>query len=172
MSTPSQPGRPRPVVGPDPELLAPLVQACPAVAGLHGGRFGEVATYLPGRRVRGVRVTEAGVEIHVVGRYPASTTEIAAQVRAATAPKVGALPVHVTIEDLALPGEPDPGAATEHDPAHRTTTADPAADPPTPRAGAPAFPPTPATTSDPSGSDAAASRPPALGLDRTEESTR
>ncbi|MFD4183444.1 hypothetical protein ACFWPB_20405, partial [Rhodococcus sp. NPDC058514] len=36
------------------DLIADAVLAVPGVAGLHGGMFGEVATYLPGRRVLGV----------------------------------------------------------------------------------------------------------------------
>jgi hypothetical protein len=38
----------------------PIVAAvldCPQVAGLHGGRDGQVVTYLPGRRVTGIRIT-------------------------------------------------------------------------------------------------------------------
>jgi hypothetical protein len=91
--------------GPEPDVVAAAVQACPLVAGLHSGAFGEVASYLPGRRVRGVRVTVDVVEIHVVGRYPATMTQIAEQVRAVVSPLAGALPVDVVIEDLALPGE-------------------------------------------------------------------
>jgi len=95
-----------PSSGPDPESIALAVQSCPLVAGLHAGAFGEVASYLPGRRIRGVRVTVTAVEVHVVGRYPAPMDEIAAQVRRVLAPLTGSLPVHVVIEDVALPGEP------------------------------------------------------------------
>jgi hypothetical protein len=91
--------------GPDPELIALTLEACPLVAGLHGGAYGEVASYLPGRRIRGVRVTVDAVEVHVVGRYPASMDQISGQVRSALAPLVGRLPVDVVIEDVALPGE-------------------------------------------------------------------
>lgn len=52
--------------------------AVPGVAGLHGGRFGEVAILLPGERIEGLRNSrrsvehggehgaELGLEIHVV----------------------------------------------------------------------------------------------------------
>ncbi len=88
------------------DLIAAAVRACPAVAALHGGRFGQATTYLPGRRVAGVTVSPTEVVVGVVGRYPATVTEIADQVRAAVGLSVPGVAVTVTIEDLALPGEP------------------------------------------------------------------
>ena len=85
------------------DAIAAAVRACPAVAGLHSGRYGEVATYLPGRAVVGVRVSDGNVSVHVVGRYPASITEIADQVRAAVGTVVADRSVSVTVEDLAAP---------------------------------------------------------------------
>lgn len=82
------------------ELIAAAVLACPDVAGLHGGRFGEVATYLPGRQVTGVRITPTDVFVHVIARYPATVNQIDTAVRVALVPHVGALPVTLTIEDL------------------------------------------------------------------------
>ena len=117
------------------DLIAAAVQACPAVAGLHGGRFGQTTTYLPGRRVAGVTVSPGEIVIGVVGRYPVSVSEIAMQVRAAVAAVAPGVPVTVHVEDLALPGE-DP--------------ADPAPDPPPVSAAAiPTHPPlaTPLATS-------------------------
>lgn len=151
MSRIPQPGTPRPdgaeqdTRGPDPEVLAALVQQCPAVAGLHGGQFGEVATYLPSRRVRGVRVGEREVEIHVIGRYPATMHDIAAQVRAAVTAHADGRAISIAIDDLALPGEPDPDDALVHEsPRHTDPDADPSPDPGGPRPDAPTFPP-PAT---------------------------
>jgi hypothetical protein len=83
--------------------VAAVVRTCPAVAGLHGGRYGEVATYLPGHAVVGVRVSDADVDVHVVGRYPASINEISRQVRAAVGTVVADRHVSVTVEDLAAP---------------------------------------------------------------------
>lgn len=125
---------------PDVDAIALAVSACPLVAGLHSGSFGEVATYLPGRRVKGVRVTAAGVEIHVVGRYPATMAQIAAQVRTAVAGITDIRPVDVTIEDVAELGEPVLGDAASGGPIRQepSTTG--------PRAGAPAFPPAPVPT--------------------------
>jgi hypothetical protein len=67
------------------EAIAAAVLAGPAVAGLHGGRFNAVASYLPGRRVVGVAVTPSEITVGVVGRYPNTVAQIAAQVRAAVA---------------------------------------------------------------------------------------
>ena len=82
----------------DPIVAAVL--ACPLVVGLHGGRYGQVATYLPGRRVTGIRITEDEVAIHLVACYPSAMDQVAAQVRSAVAPFTAGLAVHVTIEDL------------------------------------------------------------------------
>lgn len=84
------------------ERVAEAALACPDVLALSGGMVGEVATYLPGRRVTGVRVREAVVEVHVVARYGPPMNEIGAQVRAALTPFVVDRTVAVTIDDLAV----------------------------------------------------------------------
>ncbi|WP_211268845.1 hypothetical protein [Actinoplanes subtropicus] len=80
--------------------IAGLVLAVPDVVRLHAGRFGEVATYLPGRRVTGVKLGDNSVEVHVVvgGRVP--VRETAQLIHAAVATLV-ATPVHVYVEDIA-----------------------------------------------------------------------
>jgi len=86
-------------------LVEPTVAAvlgCSLVAGLHPGRDGRAVTYLPGRRVIGVRVTVDRVAIHVVARYPAVLDDVARQIRAAVAPLTAGLWVDVAIEDLAI----------------------------------------------------------------------
>lgn len=108
----------------DPDLIAARVLACPAVAALSAGPLGAAATYLPGRRVAGVRLSPTAVEVHVVARYGPSVAELAAQVRAALAGQVGGRRVDIVVEDLAdpvpdasrasgttAPGEPTPADA-------------------------------------------------------------
>ncbi|MEZ5153443.1 hypothetical protein ACWDTG_17830 [Rhodococcus zopfii] len=96
------------------ERVADAVLAVPDVAGLHGGAFGEIATYLPGRRIEGIRIGSDLCAVHIVARYPADLPAVAEAVRARVAPMV-AMPVQVTIEDLHTgenhrPGEkPRPG---------------------------------------------------------------
>ncbi|MFC4071786.1 hypothetical protein [Actinoplanes subglobosus] len=87
-------------VGQTAEDVAVLVRGVPGVQRLHGGLFGEVATYLPGRRVSGIRIAADRVEVHVVldANVPIRMTaeRIHALVHAATR-----LPVHVVVEDIA-----------------------------------------------------------------------
>jgi hypothetical protein len=99
---------------PNAVLIATAVAGCPAVAGLHGGAHGEVATYLPGALVTGVRASDDEITVHVIGVWPATVAEIAGQVRAAVEPFGGAIPVSVTVEDIELPGaEGAPGDNSE-----------------------------------------------------------
>lgn len=83
----------------DAAAIAAAVSALPQVAGLHSGRFGEIATLLPGRRVAGVRVRPDEITIGVTGRHPNTAAEIGTAVRTV----VGRpdRPVHVAIGDLA-----------------------------------------------------------------------
>jgi hypothetical protein len=111
---------------PDPDAIAAAALACSMVAGLSGGVAGEVATYLPGRRVPGVRIDDATVTVHVVGRYGPTMVEISNEVTLAVTPLAGGRQVGVVIEDLALPGGlagsgggpagPGPGLAPAGDP--------------------------------------------------------
>lgn len=106
------------------DQIAEAARACPAVAGLHGGRFGQHTTYLRGRRVSGVRFSCEEIVVGVIGCYPASVAEIAAQVRAAVGALMPAVPVTVNVEDLLLPGEGMPGDNRDpaaDDPAGRAT---------------------------------------------------
>ena len=93
-------------VGPvdvDPTELVRLVLSCPGVVAMHGGFAGEAATYLPGRRIVGVRVLDDAVEVHVVSRWPIPARELAAQIWAMTSPAVGRRRVDVVIGDVLLP---------------------------------------------------------------------
>lgn len=115
----------------DTDRIADAVLGCPGVAQLHGGRFGEVATYLPGRRVSGIRVdpTAPAVEVHVVGRYPASVAEIDHQVRTALLPLLGGARVDVVVGDYAGPTEPTPVRQSDSAPATGELPVPPAATP-------------------------------------------
>lgn len=132
-SAPGRPGPPAPAApAPQVELvdvIAAAVRAVPGVANLHTGAFGEVATYLPGRRVGGIRLLPGRCEVHVVIRWGSPVLATAAAIRAAAAASVTG-PVDVTIEDVVVPAEPanpapanpaqaGPGAAGSrvHDPA-------------------------------------------------------
>jgi hypothetical protein len=83
--------------------IAGRVASCPDVAGLSGGPFGTVATYLPGRSVSGVAVRDDQVEIHVVARHGRPLPEIGAAVREAVGDLAGPRRVDVTIADIVTP---------------------------------------------------------------------
>lgn len=90
-------------VAPEPltpaEAVAAAVLAVPGVVRLHGGRFGELGTYLPGRRVTGVRIDDEGTEVHLVVSDLVPVPQTAARVQrvvSAIAPR----PVRVHVEDI------------------------------------------------------------------------
>ncbi len=102
------------MTAPDLDAVAAAVSACPPVAALAGGAYGEIATYLPGRRLLGVRLSGEELEVHVVARWGTPLPEVAHRVREAVAPLAGGRPVTVYIDDIEVPdasGQPA-GSAT------------------------------------------------------------
>jgi hypothetical protein len=97
----------------DLEAVAAAALGCPLIAGLTGGRLGEIATYLPGRRVVGVREVDGTVEIHVVARWGPSLPAVGDVVRAAVTPYVDARPVAVFVDDIEVPTDPARAALEE-----------------------------------------------------------
>ena len=62
------------VEGVDVDALAAAVRSCPAVDDLDGGPLGTVATYLPGRRVPGIRIGADRASIQVRGKWDVPST--------------------------------------------------------------------------------------------------
>lgn len=91
------------------DLVAAAVMSVPGVAGLHTGSFGEVATYLPGRRVNGVRLRQETTEVHVTLVYGVPVLETAEKIRLAVTALV-ATAVEVSIEDIVPAATLDPGS--------------------------------------------------------------
>ncbi len=89
----------------DPDAVSTAALSCPQVARLSGGFAGEVATYLPGRSVAGVRVTDNEVEIHIVARWGTNLPEVADVVRLAVKPVTAGLRTSVYVEDIEVPGD-------------------------------------------------------------------
>ena len=83
------------------DRLAAAVLAVPGVAALHPGMFGEVGTYLAGRRVAGIRVTDTDVDVHIVVLFGVAVRDTAAAVRATVAALHPGAAVNVTVEDVA-----------------------------------------------------------------------
>jgi len=84
----------------DVDTIAAAMMACPAVAGLHEGGTRAVATYLPGRRVVGVRVEDERVLVSVVLASGSSVRVLEAQVRSRLAPHVRGRQVDVHVADV------------------------------------------------------------------------
>ncbi|MEO9323184.1 hypothetical protein ABFT23_06805 [Nocardioides sp. C4-1] len=101
--------QPAPLVEPA-DLVAAAVLAVPGVRALHGGASGEIGTYLPGRRVAGVRLGADRCSAHVVLDWDADVRQTAEAVRAAVRAVPQAVPegaaVDVIVEDVVAPAGP------------------------------------------------------------------
>lgn len=96
------------------DRVAATVTGCRTVTRLSGGPLGEVATYLPGRRVVGVAVRDSGptpeVEVRVVGRYGPTVDEISREVEKAVHSVLPRHRVLIAIDDLDMSDGGDPAA--------------------------------------------------------------
>jgi hypothetical protein len=84
------------------DAVVDAVLAVPGVHGLHAGLLGDAATYLPGRRVHGVRRDGDGWDVHLVLDWGAPVNATTAAVRTALAGLVSG-PLTLTVEDVAPP---------------------------------------------------------------------
>ncbi|KZM34851.1 Asp23/Gls24 family envelope stress response protein [Oerskovia enterophila] len=84
------------------DRVVAAVLAVPGVVRLHAGAFGEVATYLPGRAVTGVRLRPDEAEVHLVVSAGRPIPEVAGNVHEAVRALVSE-PVHVFVEDVEPP---------------------------------------------------------------------
>lgn len=91
------------VDGIDVDAIAAAVRGCPAVDDLDSGPLGGIATYLPGRRVPGIRISESRVEVSVRGAWNTPVAEIATQVRSVLAPLTGGRIIDIVLTDVADP---------------------------------------------------------------------
>ena len=87
----------------DASAVSAAATGCRSVVALSPGPFGDVATYLPHRRIIGVRVTADQIEVRVVAVWGPPLAQVGEEVRAAVRPAVGALPVEVFIDDIEFP---------------------------------------------------------------------
>lgn len=103
------------------ERVVAALRAHPAVARLDAGLFGVVATYLPGRRVTGVRVPDddSAVEVSVALWTGHAVPDAARDIRALVRAIAGDVRVDVTVTDLVDPADPaDPLADAATTPDH------------------------------------------------------
>jgi hypothetical protein len=104
------------------EAVADVVLAHPSVVRLSGGPFGTIASYLPGRRVVGVRLPlreTDPVEIAVVARMGSVLPLMAAELGVAVVAVLGPVALDVTVTDVET--APAEAAVTTPDPARRAT---------------------------------------------------
>ncbi len=93
---------PVPFTTPSPDDVAAAVLTHPAVARLDGGPFGTVASYLPGRRLFGVRIgaPDEAAEISVVVRPGVTLPRLAGEIGALVRGVLGPVAVEVTFSDI------------------------------------------------------------------------
>ena len=105
--------------GVDVDAVALAVRACPAVHDVAPAGLATVTSYLPGRRVSGIRVDDDRVVVQVRSRWPATAKEVARQIRDATAQLVWPRRVDVDILDIYTPldqGPPFPDDSSAYRP--------------------------------------------------------
>ena len=90
------------------DQVAEAVLSVPGVHALHGGVLGEVATYLPGRRVAGVRLLEGVTQVHLVLDWDAPMSATIDEVRERVSALVPGV-VHLAVEDVQGPAGPAEG---------------------------------------------------------------
>ncbi len=102
MTLPPEGSRPGSAVidGIDIDAVAAAVRGCAGVSGLDGGQFGEVASYLPGRKVQGVVVSGGRVRVQIRSQWAVPAPELAALIKAVLVPLTGHRPVDVVIADI------------------------------------------------------------------------
>jgi hypothetical protein len=105
------------VDGVDIDAVHTAVSACPGVAQVGRGTLAAVTTYLPGRRIPGIRISPDSIELEVVAEWDATATDIGRHIRAALARLVRGRTVDITIADIVLPGEQPPTDVADEPPA-------------------------------------------------------
>jgi len=99
-----------PAPGDVSDRIAAAVRGVSGVADLHSGMFGEIGTYLPGRRVPGIRVAEGVAEVHISVVFGVSIGDTAAAVRSAVGAQLpDVTTVNVIVEDVVPVQSPSRG---------------------------------------------------------------
>jgi hypothetical protein len=89
--------------GIDVDRLAAAAEDCPAVDALVDGPPTMAATYLPRRRVTGIRIEDDVVTIQVRLRWGSTVGQLAQQVWSAVPPLVGQHRVDIVVADITEP---------------------------------------------------------------------
>jgi hypothetical protein len=81
------------------DVVVELVTKIPGVFGMHGGTAGQVATFLPGRRIPGVRVSAAGNQVHITLDGSSQVSDVVPLIHDVLATVITG-PLDVFIEDI------------------------------------------------------------------------
>ena len=92
--------------GEEVDAVAAAVLACPGVSSLHEGGWAPVATYLPGRRVAGVRLDEQRIQLSITMAPGSRVPDLVASIRANLAGLARGRPVDVQVADIQDPPLP------------------------------------------------------------------
>ncbi|MEO6956549.1 MAG: hypothetical protein ABI137_07390 [Antricoccus sp.] len=105
--------------GVDLDAVAAAVRSCPGVDDLDGGPINaQLATYLPGRKIDGLKLTADTLTVQIRSMWDIPVTEVGAQIRLAVVHLVDARQVEIVVADLSpAPGyEPQPQPALHPEP--------------------------------------------------------
>ncbi len=102
------------VDGVDVDAVHGIVTSTPGVSGLGSGLPGAMTTYLPGRHLAGIRISDTAVDIEVAVSWDRPVTEVARDLQRRLAGVTGGRRVNVTVVDLATPD--DASAPAGYDP--------------------------------------------------------
>lgn len=98
------------VDGVDVDAVAAAATACPGVDSLDGGAVGSVVSYLPGRRVAGIRIGADSVTVQAKIVWGIPVAEAGHQIQQAVAGLVANRRVDVVISDISVPDDAAPEA--------------------------------------------------------------
>ncbi|MBW6439801.1 hypothetical protein KZ829_39355 [Actinoplanes hulinensis] len=89
--------------GVDADAVASATRGCPDVEDLCGDPLGDIVTYLPGRRLPGVRIDREAVLVQVRSRWNVPAATVAHEIRGAVAGLAPGRRIDVTIADVSDP---------------------------------------------------------------------
>lgn len=98
--------------GVDIDAVASAVRACPGVNDLYSSKTASVASYLPGRRLSGVRIDAQVVTVQVRTEWDVPLDTVCAGITRAVAGLVGPRRVDVIIGDITDPPTTTTSVAT------------------------------------------------------------
>ena len=115
MTTAERADGPDPAIvdGIDVDAVASAVRACPGVSDLADSRFGDAATYLPGRRVTGIAAKGETVRVSVRAKWGVPASDLLDQITAALMPSLADRRIELVVAEIDDPprlASPEPFA--------------------------------------------------------------